>query len=93
MQKSEAKRTWFVNIQQIYEGYFYVAARTPETARRLAWVHLTRHNETRGSSTHPGYLVDAFPETNLVRVLAEGGVDVDEDDPTYADVDEVPEIF
>ena len=93
MQESETKRTWFVNIQQIYEGYFYVAARTPEMARRLAWAHYEKANEPKGIGSHPGYIVEAIEEKEPKTAVEEGDVDVDEDNPEYTVVSEVPEIF
>ncbi len=48
MEQFEGKRIWVVYIRQIFEGYFYVAASSPQMARRLAWAHFADGHELRG---------------------------------------------
>jgi len=87
---NEPKRVWFVNIQQIYQGYFFVTASSSELARRLAWAHYEKGNEPKGIGSHPGYLVEAIEEKEPQMIVAEEDIDVDEDNPEYAMLDEVP---
>lgn len=92
----KAKRVWVVTIEQIYDGHFYVAARSKEAARRLSWAHFQKGNELRSVNTRPGYLVKVGkvngPQAALYAAL-EGGVDTDEDDSEYAALAPVPEVF
>jgi len=93
MGQYERKENWVVSIQEIFEGCFYVAASSPEKARRLAWAHFQRGNEPRGVGDRPGYLVEVHGKVDSEDIEVEGGVDVDETDPGYEAVGEVPEVF
>lgn len=88
------KRLWMVSLQEIYEGHFYVVARTAENARDLAWTHFGHGGEPR--SVGHGYLVSASPVgdpealSEAMGELCDDGPDADEDDPAFAQLEQVP---
>jgi hypothetical protein len=61
-----------------------------EMARRLAWAHFLKRHEPK--SVEHGYLVEVCSKVDS-QIVAEWGIDVDEDDPQYANPGEVPDVF